>query len=225
MSPEASPDRRAALKTRHRQAIVDAAAALMEERSGTDFTVDQLAERADLSRRTVFNHFSSVDEVVTKVCGDALNAVVETLAAVPPNGDGTEGSMMEEVAAAFRSTDLVTPLAYLTRMLGGPTEDPSPRQALMIIRVFTEVSNRLLAAMLRRRPDADKLAVHLLVGSVAGGVAVLYQHWAAETGAVDTPDSRRVWARHLEQLIGAVRDGHGAESAPPSHTKPPRLMA
>lgn len=197
----------------------------MEERSGTDFTVDELAERADLSRRTVFNHFSSLDDVVTEVCGDALNAVVETLAAVPPSGDHSGGSMMEEMAAAFRATDLVSPMAYLTRMLGCPSEEPSPRQALMTLRVFTDVSNRLLAAMLRRRPEADKLAVHLLVGSVAGGVAVLYQHWAAETGAVDTPESRRVWARHLEQLIGAVRDGHGTEPALGQSEPPPKPMA
>lgn len=192
----------------------------MEERSGTDFTVDELAERADLSRRTVFNHFSSIDDVVTEVCGDALNAVVETLASVPPEGDHGEGAMMEEMAAAFRSTDLVSPMAYLTRMLGAPTGDPSPRQALMTLRVFTEVSNRLLTAMLRRRPEADKLAVHLLVGSVAGGVAVLYRHWAAETGAVDTPASRRVWARHLEQLIGAVQNGHAPSSASPHSLHP-----
>lgn len=195
----------------------------MEERTGTDFTVDELAERADVSRRTVFNHFSSLDDVVTEVCGDVLNAVVETLAEVPAEGEGTDASMMEEMAAALRSTDLVAPMAYLTRMLGRPSEEPSPRQALMTLRVFTEVSNRLLAAMLHRRPDADKLAVHLLVGSVAGGVGVLYHHWAAETGAVDTQDSRRVWAGHLEQLIGAVRDGHGTESTP-RHTEPaPRL--
>lgn len=218
MLPDPSPDRRTALKSRHRQAIVDAAAALMEERTGIDFTVDELAVRADVSRRTVFNHFSSVDDVVIEVCGDVLNAVVETLAEVPPEGGGTEASMMEEVAEAFRSTDLVAPMAYLTRMLGGPNEESSPRQALMTLRVFTEVSNRLLAAMLRRRPDADKLAVHLLVGSVAGGVGVLYHHWAAETAAVDTPQSREVWTRHLERLIRAVRNGHGTES-------PPRQMA
>ena len=212
MLPTPPPDRRAALKTRHRQAIIDAAAALMEERSGTDFTVDELANRADVSRRTVFNHFSSLDDVVTEVCTNALNAVVETLAAVPPAGEG-KASMMEEIAAAFRSTDLVAPMAYLTRVLGRPTDQPSPRQALMSLRIFTEVSNRLLAAMLLRRPNADKVAVHLMVGSLAGGVGVLYQYWAAETEAVDTPASRRAWSGYLEQLIQAVRHGHGTESS------------
>lgn len=183
----------------------------MDERAGTDFTVDELARRADVSRRTIFNHFSSVDDVVTEVCGDALGSVVEALAAVPTECGGAESSILEEMAGAFRAADLVAPMAYLTRVLGGPAENPSPRQALMTVRVFTDVSDRLLEAMVRRRPDADKLPLHLLVGSLAGGVAVLYHHWAAETGAVDTPESRQVWARHLERLIEAVRDGHGAE--------------
>lgn len=206
-------DRRVALKTRHRQAIVAAAAELMNERAGTDFTVEQLAERADVSRRTVFNHFSSVDDVVTEACGNVLSSVIESLAVVPA-GDCGEATMMEEMAAAFRSADLVGPMAYLTRVLGCPEQEPSPRQALMTLRVFTEASDRLLAEMLARRPEADKLAVHLLVGSLAGGVGVLYHHWAAETGAVDTPESRRVWTRLLERLIAAVRDGHGNESPP-----------
>lgn len=210
MLPEPSTDRRAALKNRHRQAIVDAAAALMDERSGTDFTVEELAERADVSRRTVFNHFSSLDDVVVEVCSDALRTVIEDLADVPP-GDGSNASMMEEMAAVLRAADLVAPLAYLTRVLGCPAEQPSPRQALMTLRVFTEVSNLLLAAILLRRPEADRLALHLLVGSLAGGVGVLYHHWAAETGAADTPASRQVWSRQLEQLIEAVRNGHGTD--------------
>ncbi|WP_461169690.1 TetR/AcrR family transcriptional regulator [Arthrobacter sp. Z1-15] len=210
MLPEPATDRRAALKNRHRQAIVDAAAALMDERSGTDFTVEELAERADVSRRTVFNHFSSLDDVVVEVCSDALGSVIEGLADVPV-GDGTNASMMDEMAAVLRAADLVAPLAYLTRVLGRPAAQPSPRQALMTLRVFTEVSNLLLAAVLLRRPDADKLDLHLLVGSLAGGVGVLYHHWAAETGAVDTPESRQVWSRQLERLIEAVRYGHCAE--------------
>lgn len=182
----------------------------MDERSGTDFTVDELAERADVSRRTVFNHFSSLDDVVVEVCSGTLASVIEGLAGVPV-GDGTNASMMDEMAAVLRAADLVAPLAYLTRVLGRPAEQPSPRQALMTLRVFTEVSNLLLAAILLRRPDADKLALHLLVGSLAGGVGVLYHHWAAETGAVDTPESRQVWSRQLERLIEAVRHGHCAE--------------
>jgi len=53
-----SIDRRAALKAKHRAAILQAARDLVDERGGRGFSVDELAARADVARRTVFNHFS-----------------------------------------------------------------------------------------------------------------------------------------------------------------------
>ncbi|MEK8226313.1 TetR/AcrR family transcriptional regulator [Oerskovia sp. M15] len=81
-------DRRAALKARHRRAIVDAAAALIGESGGTDFSVDELAGRADVSRRTVFNHFGSLDEVVTEVCSEVVGAALDRLDAIA-SGEST----------------------------------------------------------------------------------------------------------------------------------------
>ena len=192
----------------------------MDERSGTDFTVDEIAARADVSRRTVFNHFSSLDDLVVEVCSGALSDVIDSLAGVPI-GDGTNASMIEEMAAVLRAADLVGPLVYLTRVLGRPARQPSPRQALLTLRVFTEVSDLLFAAILLRRPDADELSLQLLVGSLAGGVGVLYHHWVAATGAVDTPESRRVWAELQEALLEKIRFGYAA--GPGSHATPTSL--
>lgn len=61
-------DRRAALKAKHRAAILQAARDLVDERGGREFSVDDLAARADIARRTVFNHFASLDEVLLAVC-------------------------------------------------------------------------------------------------------------------------------------------------------------
>lgn len=135
-------DRRAALKARHRRAIVDAAAALIGESGGTRFSVDELAERADVSRRTVFNHFASLDDVVTEVCNEVVGAALDRLDAIASDQQvgqdqqrrqderGADVTLFDEVADALRSTDFVTPLVYLTRVLGdegGPRPDaPSP---------------------------------------------------------------------------------------------------
>lgn len=204
-------DRRKALKDRHRQAIVAAAAALMHERQTTDFTVDELAQRADVSRRTVFNHFASVRDIVSEVCSDVLSAAVESLIAVPRSDTGRPG-MLDEIAETFRTADLVAPMAYLTRLLGGgPMPPPAQTQAHPIaLRAFTELNERLSAALLHRYPDADKLGVHLLVSAMTSGLGVLYHHWHCATGAVDTPESRRVWAELLDALLEKVRLGYAA---------------
>ena len=52
------------LKARSRRSILDAATALVIERGGPTFTVEELAERADVSRATVFNYFPSVSDVL-----------------------------------------------------------------------------------------------------------------------------------------------------------------
>ncbi|WP_246165259.1 TetR/AcrR family transcriptional regulator [Arthrobacter yangruifuii] len=216
-----SEDRRKALKDRHRQAIVAAAAALMHDRQTTDFTVDELAQRAEVSRRTVFNHFGSVRDIVSEVCSDVLSAAVERLIAVPVSDVGRPG-MFEEIAETFRTADLVAPMAYLTRLLGnGPIPLPAQASAHPIaLRAFTELSERLSAAMLTRYPEADRLSVHLLVGALTSGLGVLYHHWHCATGAVDTSESRRIWAELLDALLEKVRSGYVPGPASPHSLHP-----
>jgi len=204
-------DRRTALRRRHRRAIVDAAAALLDERSGARFTVDELAARADVARRTVFNHFASVDDVVAEVCADVLGTVGEGFGAsvAARSGAHDDVSLLDELAAALRATDLVAPMAYLTRVLGSDGTEPSPRVTTMVARTFTGLSERLVDEMTRRHPDADVLDVQLLVASVMSGLMVIHRHWWAATGAADDDASRAVWARLLDHLVERVRRGHG----------------
>lgn len=215
----APPDRRAALKERHHRAIIEAAAALMSRESGVDFTVDELAERADVSRRTVFNHFASVDDIVTAVCSDVLGGIMETFvaratAAPDPAAQAAPGStsaMFDEVVHALRTTDLVAPMAYLTRALG-PHDEKSQWRAALMLRSFHEVSDRFSAAMVARHPQADQLAVELLVDSLMSGLMVLHRHWYARTGGADDASSRLVWAGLVDQLVDTVRAGYGRSS-------------
>ena len=221
MSDVVPIDRRAALKQRSRQAIVDAAAALLEEHGGLRFTVDQLAERADVSRRTVFNYFATLDDVVTAVCSDVLGGLVDTFvtnALAEPPVDDTPAAMFAEVAHALRTTELVGPMAYLTRSLGGPerrVDLESPWAATLLLRSFNEVSRRFADVMAVRHPSADALEVHLLVNALTSGLIVLYYHWLGATGATDDASSRRAWDAYLERLLATVGAGYGAAPTTP----------
>lgn len=197
----------------------------MDETGGITFTIDQLAERADVSRRTIFNHFASIEDIVTVVCSEVLGALFDnfvTAAAEVPIGEDSFPSMFDEIAHTLRATDLVTPMAYLTRCLGDQDEKPPWRavsswQAALLLRAITDVSERLSAEIARRHPRADLLDIHILVGSLMSGVIVLHRHWFAETGAVDDEPSRQVWAALMDRLIRAVGDGYGtSEAAVPS---------
>lgn len=211
MPPSERPsDRRARIRERHHRAIIDAAASLLDTKGADGFTVEELARRAEVSRRTVFNHFGSVDEIVIAVCTEVLGDLVETFESRPSTPAGTtDAGVFDELAEALRSTDLVTPIAYLTRVLGTPDDDPSQRRAVVLLRAFTVVSERIAAEMLRRHPDADELTTRLLVSSLIGGLVVLHTRWLAATdGSADTT-SRAVWDELLDVLIRRTRDGYG----------------
>ena len=124
---------------------------------------------------------------------------------------GGEGdSILDEVAETLRDAELVEPMAYLTRVLGGVQDPPPPRSAVMLLRAFTELSARLADLIAERHPEADELNVHLLVSSIASGLIVVHRHWYAATGAVVDEHSHRVWRELLDRLIDKVRHGHAA---------------
>jgi len=205
-----TPDRRTAIKSRHRQAIVDACAALLTERRGTDFSVDELAQRADVSRRTVFNHFASLDDVVTEVGTDVVASSL-TL----PDGMAPEGySPLDDLVDLVSSPRFIEAVSYLTQVLGRADARSSPQQAVMAFRSVTMAGDQVMSALSTRHPESDPEDIQLLVGTFAGGISVLYERWCTQTGAVNTPESRSVWIELLQRLVAALRTGTGAGTPP-----------
>jgi AcrR family transcriptional regulator len=210
-----APDRRAALKARHRRAIVDAAAALMDERASSRFSVDELAARADVSRRTVFNHFASLDDVVIAAASDILGDVVDELGA-RAGAAGPDADVLDQMAFATRAEHLVPLMARLVRMLGGEAEAGTAlpaREAALVQRTFALLDERLTAAVVRGRAEADDLEVELLVVAFMAGALMLFRRWYAATGATDDARSRGLWDELLGRLTVLLRRGAGAPSA------------
>jgi AcrR family transcriptional regulator len=203
-------DRRAALKARHRSAILEAARSLVEDRGGPRFSVDELAERADVARRTVFNHFASVDEVLLTLCADELEILVddfvEAVRAVPL-GDGTRASMFAETAQTLRNSDLPTAILRITKILGEPAPD-DPRGRALSEEAFARAAERLIGEVSRRNPGADQLEVEFLIGSLMNGVLVIAKYWTLEVGLRLDSEARAEWQALLTRLIDSVRSGY-----------------
>ncbi len=201
---------RDALKARHRQAIVDAAAALLRERGGERFGVDELATRAEVARRTVFNHFGSLDDVLLAVCEDALAGVIDDLVAelaASSVGADTRASMFDEVAHALSGADLPRVIATIHGVLGDPATSDG-KAAVLAQTAFARVTDRIRAEVLRRHPSADELVVALLVGSLMSGAIVVGSHWVERTGGRLDDGSRAEWARLLARLVHEIRSGY-----------------
>jgi AcrR family transcriptional regulator len=213
----AAPDRRAALKARHRAAILSAADELIEERGGPRFSVDELAERADVARRTVFNHFASLDDVMLTLCDELLAVLVDdfiAIAAATPVGDGSRASMFDEIASAIRSADLVPAIARMVTILGTDhiRHDTDPREDSLTHEAFARVGDQVRREVARRNPGADDLDVALLVGSLVNGIIIVAKYWVSRTDARVDDDTRAVWNGLLDRLLTSVRTGYLPES-------------
>jgi len=212
--PDARPDdatlgTRARLKARTRRSIVVAATDLMDESAGIAFSVDDLAARAGVSRRTVFNHFASLDDVVAAVGAGIFGAVRDALLAVDPPAAAPEGdpraAALADLVGALHRADLVGPMASLTRGLGlqGVSDDVSgvpPHQAMLLLRSLSDVSEDLAGDLVHRHPQLGRLDVDLLVAQAMSSLVVLHRHWFARTGAATDAASRSLWSDLLDHI-------------------------
>ena len=213
MPTDVTVDRRSALKARHRQAIVDAARRLIDAHQGPRFSVDELATEADVSRRTVFNHFDSLDDVILAACTEILDAVVASFreaATASVHDEGGVATVFEEIVQAVRSTDLPQLTAYLWSALGG-LEAPADRQQRFMQVALSRVADDLTLEVLRRNPAVDSLDTELLISSLLHGVAVIARRWVDEFGGATSPAARRSWDHLLDRLITRLRTGFSAD--------------
>jgi AcrR family transcriptional regulator len=202
-------DRRAELKARHREAILDAADSLILERGKARFSVDELAERADIARRTVFNHFSSLDDVIMTSCTRTLNRAVDeflTVATVTPSSHGSRAELFAEVTTAIKAMDLPGLAAYFFGLLDG--DDARTENADGVFMRSTDY----LSAELARRSGIDGFEVAILVSTLMNGIAVVAGHWMLQSGGALDASSRRLWDSLLDRFIRIVRDGYSAPS-------------
>ncbi|NQX12146.1 TetR/AcrR family transcriptional regulator [Microbacteriaceae bacterium VKM Ac-2855] len=210
MSIVPSTNRRRTSDSRYRVAILDAAGALMTERGRPDFTVDELAERAGVARRTVFNYFSSVDDVIIAECRRKLANVIGSIeaASVPaPSGARTRRTMFEEMTGALRQTDFPAGIAVVWAALGAQ-EQPTGRYREFAFDALTRTADQLVLPFARRGTETDVLECELLAGALTSGIVVITTHWLAATDGRTSDAARALWSELLNRLIESLERGY-----------------
>ncbi|MBE7189621.1 TetR/AcrR family transcriptional regulator [Jatrophihabitans endophyticus] len=203
-------DRRTQKKRLLRSDLLAAARALIAERDGPRFNADDLAARADVARRTVFNHFANVDQVVIELCEEDLAALIEDFdvqMASRAAAVDTIGDLYQLIAAALRHTDFVAAIASIFRLLGRPGVTDTRAAAIRHL-AEQRVTTRLADRAIDRYPGLDPVRTALLAGAAMNGVGVIAARWVEETGAVDTIRSRTRWHDLLQTLLDGLEHGH-----------------
>jgi AcrR family transcriptional regulator len=198
-------------KRRTRDAIVSAALALFAERGFDAVTVAEIARAADVSEKTVFNHFPAKEDLVFEPRRERLAALAEALRERPT---GTP------IVAVFRRNTE----AFIDRVEHGPADDVTmvprlvTRSRSLRERLFLnwEREAQLIAPIIAEQTGAPPddlvplVAARTLTWTHRVVVRAGYERLlAGEDGAVIAADLRDQ-ARRAYDLLEAGLAGYGA---------------
>jgi AcrR family transcriptional regulator len=187
-----SPGLRERKKIKTRRAIRTATYALIEEQGYDATTIEQIADRAEVSPSTVSRYFPAKEDiVVTDEWGPVMTAELRARTADEPWADTLRYVMRTALDLSLAEEPAVT---RLRTRLG--VEVPAVRARMLENAAAT---GRLLRDALAERSglDPDSLELRVFTMSVLGGLTEVSHYWA-ETGHRD--DIRDLVDRALDVL-------------------------
>ncbi|MYW69953.1 TetR family transcriptional regulator [Streptomyces sp. SID8379] len=206
-------DRRQIKARRTREALAEAAVALVLEKGLADVTVEAIAERADVTRRTFSRHFSGKEDAAldfTRTDGDRINAALRERPADEPPLLAYRGAVAEWLSDRETSSWHHRPEQRL--LYAAVDREPALFAAYERIRVDAQdESVRIIADRLGTDPARD-LRPEVVVGAAAGVLTAALRTWAR--GGTDAEDLAELVARAYDALIGeAARSAATSDTA------------
>lgn len=138
--PGPSPERRS---QRSHEAVLQAAEALLAERGYASITIDQIAERAGVSKATIYRWWRTKAAIFMELYSELAKAVRQ-----PPDTGSLAGDLREQVRSAFRLfRESVAGLALAGFVAEGQS---NPDTARMLRDVFAQQRRELNLTVIER---------------------------------------------------------------------------
>ncbi len=186
MENKPKPVDRRVLKTK--RAIRNAFAKLMVEKDINDITIMELAETADINRKTFYNYYSGVYQVVEDIEHDILSSYAELLGGVE-----FREYMDAPVSLFNRFSQLINMdpefFGYLLTMNGNIS------LITRIMRLLKEKTCEVMVAQL----EVEAYKADIVIDFVLSGMLSVYQHWFSS--------DRSVPAEEVSQIISTMSFG------------------
>lgn len=180
------------------QSIVDACADLVTERHHLDFSMKEVADRADVSLRTVYNHFATREDLL-----DALGQEMDEQMQALGGPEARDIESRDDLRAAVR-TNLV-----LFEKMGGISEALAQMPLADVGRdqdraARTRFITDFIAGQMPSVPDDDAAAI-------AAVLRHLLSHrswfWLTREYGLDTVEVTRIVTWAIDTLIDAAESG------------------
>jgi len=207
-----APSRREQNKAATRQAITDAALDLLRGRGPGNFTVEDIAEAAGISRRTFFNYFSSTEAALASVTNGFLDHALQQFRLRPAGEPILESARVALMQLADPMT--VAPMAELFTL--------TQENSLLVrseLEAWDHCTEQIIMAAKERvaqTPGAaiDELYLRALAGSVISCGKAAMDVWFAQCGADLSPASLSVLRQLLIDAIGHLGAGFDSQARP-----------
>ncbi|MZD10703.1 TetR family transcriptional regulator [Streptomyces sp. SID5785] len=212
-APHGAGDRRQLKALRTREAMAEAAVELVLEKGLAAVTVEAIAERADVTRRTFSRHFTGKEDAAldfTRADGAEINAALRERPAGEPPLLAYRRAVMHWLAG--RGTPGWHHRPRLRELYAVVDEEPALFAAYERIRVDAQdESVRIIADRLGTDPARDPRP-EVVVGAAAGVLTAALRTWARGTGT-DAGDLADLVARAYDALFGEAALATAADIA------------
>ncbi|MFF2244446.1 TetR/AcrR family transcriptional regulator [Arthrobacter sp. NPDC058130] len=210
--------RRELNKAATRQAITDAAMDLLRTRGPGNFTVEDIAEAAGISRRTFFNYFGSTEAALSSVTHGFLDNALQQFRLRPADEPILESARAALVELADPMT--VAPVAEIYSL--GQT---NPQLSRSELEAWDHCTEQIIdAARERFARDAgteiDELYLRALAGSIISCGKAAMDVWFARCGGDLSPASLSILRQLLIDSMSLL--GSGFSSPSPATPSPDR---
>jgi len=197
-----------------RRAIADAAFDLARSVGPGGFTVDQIAERAGVSRRTFFNYFHSAEDALTVRMDGFLDLALAVFERMPQ-----DEPLFDSIIRSFTETTRMEGLSQHGELFRMADTDPDLLRAQLH---SWERAEGLIVTALRQRVGGATSDLYLaaLVGCVLSCTKAAMRDWATTTPGTAGDSGEQLEARILAVLT-MLRDGFSDPTAGPAHPPGP----
>lgn len=212
------PSRRELNKAATRQAITDAALGQLRSKGPGNFTVEDIADAAGISRRTFFNYFNSTEAAIAAVTFGFLDKALQQFRLRPAGEPFLESARAALVALADPMT--VAPMAELYSL-----GKSNPQLSRSELEAWDHCTVEIIAAARERFSagsgvELDELYLRALAGSVISCGKAAMDVWLARCGGSLTPESLSILRQLLIESMGMLGSGFArpaaAQTAPPA---------
>ncbi|WP_211882160.1 TetR/AcrR family transcriptional regulator [Pseudarthrobacter albicanus] len=217
-APDSVPTRRELNKAATRQAITDSALGLLRIQGPGNFTVEDIADAAGISRRTFFNYFASTEAALAAVTFGFLDTALRQFRLRPAGEPILESARAALVELADPMT--VAPMAELYSL--GKT---NPQLSRSELEAWDHCTEQIIDAARERFAPAtdtgaaavvgvDELYLRALAGSIISCGKAALDVWFARCGGDLSPESLAALRQLLIDSMTLLGSGFAGTASP-----------